>query len=154
MKKLLCSLTILCSLALAASTFGQDVDTSPPKKVGVVNSAAFQVLRSHEIEVSSKLKSLKQKFTSKDLRVKSRQYELDITRRELAKLSQLSSDKLNFLTEVYGKKLVSMIITESNLRDLLVKFTRTHPAVIEKINLLAMQEAQLAADFGFSRVML
>lgn len=135
---LLFCVLVLTNFALAQSV---TVDSSKPTEL----SPAYVALASHRSAVGGELKNLLENYTAYSPNVLSKRFELEITERELAKISVMPENKKSLLSDSYGKLLIRKITTETALRNLLQEYMLTTPQVREKSNELQAIEKELAA---------
>lgn len=134
---------LFCVLLLTnfATAQSATVDSSKPTEL----SPAYVALASHGSAVDGELKNLLDSYTAYSPNVLSKQFELEITEREIAKISVMPENRKSLLSDSYGKLLVQKITTETALRNLLREYTLTTPQVREKSNELQAIETELAA---------
>ncbi|MFV0387613.1 MAG: hypothetical protein ACK5NT_02565 [Pyrinomonadaceae bacterium] len=142
MKNIVILIALFGILVLTSASYGQqsDVKTTP----------SFKALQEHKLSVELQLKSLLKDFTASYPDVQKARYELDITLREMAILTQSSPKTVSLLSCDYGNKLVTKISAETTLREMLTRLTFKHPSVIAQINLLSKLETELEKELKIS----
>lgn len=134
---LLCSVLFLANFASAQDAFsvGSGMKEASP---------AYVVLASHKAQLASELENLRARYTATFPTVVSKQFELEITLREMAKVLVMPEAGKALLSDAYGKLLVRKITTEAALRDLFDRNTLTSLDVREKSHELQAIENELA----------
>ena len=133
---------LFCTLLLTNFASAQSVVSDGSKPADL--SPAYVALASHKSAVASELKNLLADYTAYSPNVLSKQFELEITEREIAKVLVMPETRKSLLSDSYGKLLVRKITTEAALRDLLREYTLTTPQVRGKSNELQAIENELA----------
>ena len=133
---------LLCTLLVTNFASAQSLNPNVSKPTDL--SPAYVALASHKSAVASELKILLVDYTATTPNVLSKQFELEITEREIAKILVMSETRKSLLSDSYGKLLVRKITTETALRDLLREYTLTTPQVRGKSNELQAIENELA----------
>ena len=133
---------LLCTLLLTNFASAQSETSNGSKPTDL--SPAYVALASHKSAVASELKKLLADFTATSPNVLSKQFELEITQREIAKVLVMPETRKSLLSDSYGKLLVRKITTEAALRNLLVEYTLSTPQVRGKSNELLAIENELS----------
>ena len=126
--------------------FGQDVVAD--RSVRAENTMAYKLVDEKEVEVNTELKNLLENYTESFPAVRSKQFELEITRIEKAKLLLVKSNKFNLLNDNYGNLILRKITLEVEIRDLLADYTPQHRKVLLKLpSLIWIEKKMLEYNF-------
>lgn len=142
MKKLNLPGLVLSALLLTNFVSAQSSSFHGANTIG--SSPAYIILASHKSKTVGELEKLLADYTAYSPQVLSKQFELEITQREMAKVLVTPETKKSLLSDAFGKLLVRKISSEASLRNLLKEFTFSTPQVREKSSELQAIENELA----------
>ncbi len=123
------------------------------KTVGT--TPAFDELSLHLAKVKSELNSLLLEYQRQAPEVLVKQFELDLTQIEMAKISAMPEAKKPTLDFVYGKLLVRKIVAETDLQDAVMSYgvesTQAHKKV-ERLQAIEKEIAEFSPSAEKSKV--
>jgi len=140
MKLFTAGVALLCVLATASSA--QDV--KPDDRTHAEDAPAYRLLHAREVAAEAELNKVLTMYTPSFPAVPSKQFELDVIRREAAKMLLTAPERLDRLSEAYGDMILRRIALEVEVRDALTTYTSRHPLVREKLSALSRAEREAA----------
>ncbi len=128
-------------MTVAASAAAQDGATADTP-ARPEDTPAYRMIYAREAAASATLENMLTKYTPSFPGVRSKQYELDVLRRESAKLLLTAPEQLGRLSAAYGDIVLRKVALEVEVRDVLTTYTPRHPVVREKLAALSRVERE------------
>lgn len=138
MRRLTACVALLCALTAAAAA--QDLKPGAPARAE--DTRAYLMLHAREASAAAELEKMLGTYTPTFPAVLSKRYELDVVRREAAKMLSTAPGRLDRLSAAYGELVLRMIAVEVEVRDALATYTPQHPQVREKLSALSRAERE------------
>ena len=138
MKSFTMCVALLCAMAAAASA----QETRPDARARAEDTPAYTLLHAREERAEAELEKMLTMYTPSFPAVPSKRFELDVIRREAAKMLLTAPGKLERLSAAYGDIVLRRIALEVEVRDVLATHTPRHPAVREKLSALSSVERE------------
>jgi hypothetical protein len=140
MKRLTVCAALLCVMTAAATAFAQDGAPDTPARPE--DTAAYRMLHAREVAAEAELEGMLNIYTPTSPRVRSKQFELDVIRREAAKLLLIAPERPGRLSAAYGDMVLRRVALEVEVRDVLTTHTPGHPLVREKLSAFSRAERE------------
>jgi hypothetical protein len=141
MKRLTVCALLLCALTAVASAAAQDGATADTP-ARPEDTQAYRIIYAREAAAEEELEKMLTNYKPSFPGVRSKQFELDVLRRESAKLLLTAPEQLGRLSATYGDIVLRRVALEVEVRDVLTNYTPRHPIVREKLSALSRVEAE------------
>ena len=138
MRRLTAFVALLCALTAAAAA--QDLKPGAPARAE--DSQAYRMLHAREAGAAAELEKMLSAYTPAFPAVLSKRYELDVVRREAAKMLATAPGRLDRLSAAYGQLVLRRVALEVEVRDALAAYTPQHPLVRQKLSALSAAERE------------
>ena len=140
MKRFTVCAVLLCALTALASAAAQNGAPDTPARPE--DTPAYRMLYAREVAAAAELEKMLTNYTPSFPGVRSKQFELDVLRRESAKLILTAPERLDRLSAAYGDIVLRKVALEVEVRDVLTSYTPRHPVVREKLSALSRVESE------------
>lgn len=141
MKRLMYFFTLICISICVNATFAQNAVSDNSNKAE--HTEAYTLLETQELKVNEELTNLLKDYTAGFSAVQNKQFELDITRLEKAKVLLVEPNKFYLLNKTYGNLVLNKISLEVEMKNLLSNYTSQHGKVMEKLPELISTERKM-----------
>jgi hypothetical protein len=137
MKRFPVCVVLLCALAASASAQSGAADAPARPE----DTPAYRIVNAREVAAAEELDKMLTIYTPSFPGVRSKQFELDVIRRESAKLILTAPELLERLSAAYGDIVLRRVALEVEVRDVLATYKPRHPIVREKLSALSRAES-------------
>ncbi|MDQ3804769.1 MAG: hypothetical protein M3416_13175 [Acidobacteriota bacterium] len=138
MKRFPVCVVLLCALTAAAAARNGAADTPARPE----DTPAYRILTAREAAAAAELEKMLTMYTPSFPGVRSKQFELDILRREEARMVLTAPERLDRLSAAYGDMVLRRVALEVEVRDVLTMYKPRHPIVREKLSALSRAEGE------------